>query len=139
MSDIISFDPRTISTPVYQELTKLRGQRQPTNDAEKKELKEQKAQAIELYTYLATWGLLRLKAEEKALKNEKQKVVVAFFNCLQAIWKQSNKNLTGNDGLSQLIALDVEEYLGLTGLALTVAQEFNFWANSIYHDVSGEE
>lgn len=28
-----------------------------------------------------------------------------------------------------------DNYLGLTGLGLQLAQEFAFWANAIYHDV----
>jgi hypothetical protein len=35
--------------------------------------------------------------------------------------------------------MDVEEYLGLTGLGLALAQEFSFWTTAIYHDVKGEE
>ena len=36
------------------------------------------------------------------------------------------------------IGLDTDTYLGLTGLALEIAQEFSFWANTVYHDISGE-
>ena len=132
----MTFDPRTMGQPVYESLTRLRGNRVPTNDAQKKELLEQKNQAIELYTYLSTWGLLRLKAEEKALKTQKQAVVVEFFNCLNGVWQPENYNISGNGGLQVILDIrNVEEYLGLTGLALALAQEFNFWAQSVYGDV----
>ena len=132
----MTFDPRTMGKPVYDSLTKLRGNRVTTNDAQKKELLEQKNQAIELYTYLSTWGLLRLKAEEKALKRQKQAVVVEFFNCLNKVWQCENYNISGNGGLQVILDIrNVEEYLGLTGLALAMAQEFNFWAQSVYGDV----
>ncbi|NJL47739.1 MAG: hypothetical protein HC929_09975, partial [Leptolyngbyaceae cyanobacterium SM2_5_2] len=54
-----AFDPRAIATPVYQALTELRGNRSKNDPI----IKQQKGQAVELYTYLSTWGLLRLKAE----------------------------------------------------------------------------
>ena len=125
------FDPRTIGKPVYEALSKLRAQ--PGRDDTR--LKEQKNQAVELYTYLATWGILRLKAEERALSQEgKKEVVKKFFECLQDLSGVSN--LAGSDGLQVLTKLSADEYLGLTGLGLTVAQEFSFWAAAVYDDVT---
>lgn len=127
------FDPRTIAKPVYVALSQLR--QQPGQDETR--LKEQKNQAVELYTYLSTWGMLRLKAEEKALSQEgKKQVVKKFFECLQEL--SEVPNLAGTDGLTKLTGLTTDEYLGLTGLGLAIAQEFSFWANAIYHDVKGE-
>ena len=60
------FEPRAFAKPVYQALTELSSN--ANNNTER--LQEQKNQAIELYTYLATWGLMRLKAEEKALSQD---------------------------------------------------------------------
>lgn len=129
---MMSFDPRTISTPVCTALQELRSQ---TNDNSR--LKEQKNQAVELYTYLATWGMLRLKAEEQALSQAgKQDVVRKYFECLQNLAQISN--LSGNDGLNTLKNLNTDKYLGLTGLGLELAQEFSFWANTIYHDITGD-
>lgn len=131
----MSFDPRTMGMPVYEALNKLR-QDYPKETYESR-LKEQKGQAVELYTYLATWGMMRLKAEEYALSQDgKKDVVKAYFDCLERISKQSA--LSGNDGLTTLKALGTEEYLGLTGLGLTIAQEFSFWATAVYHDIKGE-
>lgn len=129
----MTFDPRTLATPVYTSLTDLK--RGTTRDQTK--LKEQKNQAVELYTYLSTWGLLRLKAEEDALSQAgKKEVVEKFFNCLQQVSGQ--QKLAGQQGLATLMGLSVEDYLGLTGLGLAIAQEFSFWATAIYHDVKGE-
>jgi len=128
-----TFDPRTLAKPVYESLRQLRAQ---TTDQEK--LKEQKNQAVELYTYLSTWGLLRLKAEEDALNQEgKKQVVKEFFDCLEEISGQ--KGIANSNGLDRLMQLGVEEYLGLTGLGLALAQEFGFWAMAIYHDIKGGE
>ncbi len=128
---MMSFDPRTLARPVYESLTELKG-----NTRDRDKLKEQKNQAVELYTYISTWGLLRLKAEEDALSQEgKKQVVRTFFQCLQEISRQ--QNLTNRQGLDTLQQLAVEEYLGLTGLGLAIAQEFSFWATAIYHDVTG--
>lgn len=128
-----TFDPRTLAKPVYEFLRQLRAQ---TRDQEK--LKEQKNQAVELYTYLSTWGLLRLKAEEDALNQEgKKQVVKEFFDCLEEISGQ--KGIANSNGLDRLMQLGVEEYLGLTGLGLALAQEFGFWAMAIYHDIKGGE
>ncbi len=127
------FDPRTLSTPIYEALDNLRSQ--PNQDDTR--LKEQKNQAIELYTYLATWGMMRLKAEEKALSQEgKKQVVKKFFECLENL--SGIKNLTASTGLNILKELDTEEYLGLSGLGLAVAQEFSFWAAAVYWDIKGE-
>jgi hypothetical protein len=132
------FDPRAIATPVYKALTELRG------DRRKDDLiaKQQKSQAVELYTYLSTWGLLRLKAEEKALEKQegKKAVVEKFFECLQELWGDPNKKIDGAEGLKTLTdpEFSTEDYLGLTGLALKVAQEFSFWATAIYVGVEGE-
>ena len=127
------FDPRTLSTPIYEALDNLRSQPNQ-NEAH---LKEQKNQAIELYTYLATWGMMRLKAEEKALSQEgKKQVVKKFFECLENL--SGIKDLTANKGLNVLKELDTEEYLGLSGLGLAVAQEFSFWAAAVYWDIKGE-
>ena len=138
--DSMSFDLRTMGKPVYEALAELRHeqeQNQRDESKRKERLKEQKNQAVELYTYLATWGLLRLKAEEKALGQEgKKDVVKAFFQCLQEISGQPK--LADAQGLKQLIDLDADEYLGLTGLALSLAQEFSFWANAVYYDIKGE-
>ncbi len=128
-----TFDPRTLAKPVYESLRQLRAQ---TRDQEK--LKEQKNQAVELYTYLSTWGLLRLKAEEDALSQDgKKQVVKEFFACLEEVSGQ--KGIANSNGLDRLMQLRVEEYLGLTGLGLALAQEFGFWAMAIYHDIKGGE
>jgi hypothetical protein len=129
----MTFDPRTIATPIYEALDGLRSQ--PNQDETR--LKEQKSQAVELYTYLATWGMMRLKAEEKALSQEgKKQVVKKFFKCLEEI--SGVKDLTSEQGLIVLKKLDTEAYLGLTGLGLAVAQEFSFWATAVYHDIKGD-
>ncbi len=129
---MVNFDPRTISIPVYTNLKQLR---ETTKDKDK--LKEQKNQSIELYTYLATWGLMRLKAEEQALSQEgKKQVVKKYFKCLEDI--SSQQNLAGNNGLETIKNLTPDNYLGLTGLGLQLAQEFAFWANAIYYDVTGD-
>ncbi|HEY9863722.1 MAG TPA: hypothetical protein V6D21_06035 [Candidatus Obscuribacterales bacterium] len=130
----MTFDPRTIATPVYEALSGLRTQYNNQTDR----IKEQKSQAVELYTYLATWGLMRLKAEETALSQDgKKDVVKKYFTCLEQL--SEIKNLTNSDGLNTLKTLGTDEYLGLTGLGLTVAQEFSFWANAVYHDIKGED
>ncbi|NER22905.1 MAG: hypothetical protein F6J96_19845 [Symploca sp. SIO1C2] len=158
------FDPRTIGEPVYKALTRLREPyEQLWHNAEKDEqkktyynhLKEQKSQAVELYTYLSTWGLLRLRAEEIALdkrklgepkkqlspeekankKNQqgKREVLQEYFGCLETL--SDEKNIT----LDNLKNLDSDKYLGLMGLGLSIAQEFSFWANVVYHDISGDD
>lgn len=127
------FDPRTIATPVYEALQSLKNQHQTDTPR----LKEQKGQAVELYTYLSTWGMMRLKAEEQALSQEgKKQVVLKFFECLENL--SSTKNLAGNNGLETLKNLDTESYLGLTGLGLALAQEFGFWSTAIYSGIETE-
>lgn len=135
----MSFDPRTMGKPVYEALNELRNEQENNQRdlAKRKErLKEQKNQAVELYTYLSTWGLLRLKAEEKALTQEgKKEVVKAFFTCLDEI--TGRRDIAGANGLQALTVLDTDDYLGLTGLGLAIAQEFSFWANTVYFDIKG--
>ena len=127
----MTFDPRTITTPVYQALSELRVHTQDNT-----RLKEQKNQAVELYTYLSTWGMMRLKAEEKALSQPgKQQVVKKYFECLKTL---TQIDLASDCGLDTLKNLNTDEYLGLTGLGLEIAQEFSFWATAVYHDVKGE-
>lgn len=129
----MGFDPRTMGKPVYEALSQLRAQA----NRDEARLKEQKNQAVELYTYLSTWGMMRLKAEEQALSQEgKKQVVKKFFECLEKISGQPH--LAGNQGLQSLKDLDTDEYLGLTGLGLAIAQEFSFWATAVYHDIKGE-
>ena len=131
---MMTFDPRTITTPVYEALSELREQTQDNT-----RLKEQKNQAVELYTYLSTWGMMRLKAEEQALSQEgKRQVVRKYFECLQTLANLPDDNtLAGVQGLTTLKELETDEYLGLTGLGLALAREFSFWATAVYHDVSG--
>jgi hypothetical protein len=136
----MSFDPRTIGKPVYRNLTQIRHDQetnQTAGDSEKTErIKQQKNQAVELYTYLSTWGLLRLKAEQRALSQDgKKDVVEIFFAVLGEI--SGRNDLNEDSGLDVLIGLDVDEYLGLTGLGLLLAKEFSFWANTVYFDVKG--
>jgi hypothetical protein len=127
----MSFDPRTIGKPVYEALSGLKASHQKDETR-----KEQKNQAVELYTYLSTWGMMRLKAEEKALSQDGKKQVVAkYFECLQQMTGVAN--LAGDKGLEVLKNLSTDEYLGLTGLGLALAQEFSFWATAVYYDVSG--
>lgn len=122
------FDPRGLATPVYEALTDLRN---TTTDQAK--LKEQKNQALELYTYLSTWGMMRLKAEELALTQAgKKDIVKKYFACLQEIVGDSIKGLDQPDGLKVLTKSDTDQYLGLTGLGIALAQEFSFWAMAIY-------
>lgn len=130
----MTFDPRAIGKPVYVALSELRSQ-----STDSTRLKEQKNQAVELYTYLSTWGMMRLKAEEEAISKDKpgkKQVVAKFFECLQQL--SGTKNLAGINGLRTLQGLDIDEYLGLTGLGLVLAQEFSFWATAVYHDITGE-
>jgi hypothetical protein len=130
---MITFDPRTLSKPVYEALSGLRSL--PNQDNTR--LKEQKNQAVEIYTYLASWGMMRLKAEEKALNQEgKKQVVKKYFECLQTL--SGVENLAGDRGLETIKNLSSDDYLGLTGLGLELANEFSFWANAVYHDISGD-
>jgi hypothetical protein len=132
----MTFDPRSIGTPVYDALSSLKLQtRDDTN-----RLKQQKSQAVEIYTYLSTWGMMRFKAEEQALGKDmegKKQVVKKFFECLEHL--SQRKNLANDDGLTTLKDLDVSDYLGLTGLGLAIAREFSFWATAVYYDVSGDD
>jgi len=130
----MTFDPRTIATPAYEALQDLRIQ----YDGNDSRLKEQKSQAVELYTYLATWGMMRLKAEEQALSQEgKKDVVKKYFQCLSNL--SEIQELATSQGLEKIKNLSTDDYLGLTGLGLEIAQEFSFWANAIYHDITGEQ
>jgi hypothetical protein len=82
------------------------------------------------------WGLLRLKGEDAALVNQaqKQKVVRCFFKTLsQLVFTNERTNqFEGSAGLERLTRMSASEYLGLTGVALQVAREFSFWAESLY-------
>lgn len=128
------FDPRTIGTPVYEVLAELRQQ----HNGNESRLREQKNQAVELYTYLSTWGMMRLKAEEKALNQDgKKDVVRKFFDCIQRL--TGVQNLVNHQGLDTLKNLDTNQYLGITGLGLAIAQEFSFWATAVYSDIAGGE
>jgi hypothetical protein len=135
----MSFDPRTMGKPVYEALAELRNEQEQKQQEQTKRdarLKEQKNQAVELYTYLSTWGLLRLKAEEQALSQDgKKDVVRAFFRCLHTI--SGETQLSTDQGIQRLMEVSSDEYLGLTGLALALAQEFSFWANAVYFDIKG--
>ncbi len=131
----MTFDPRTLASPIYDALNNLRAL--PNQDDTR--LKQQKSQAVELYTYLSTWGMMRLKAEETALGDNmegKKQVVKKFFQCLEEV--SGVRNLVGDRGLDTLRRLGTDEYLGLTGLGLALAQEFSFWATAIYADIKGE-
>lgn len=134
----MSFDPRTIGKPVYEALQGLRDEQEQNQRDEgkrKERLKEQKNQAVELYTYIATWGLLRLKAEEKAISKDKEgkkQVVQEYFKCLEVLAEMKLNPLSGPNGLNTLVEMDVDAYLGLTGLGLALAQEFSFWATAVY-------
>jgi muconolactone delta-isomerase len=130
--NMIAYDPRKISIKVYGALKQLKQDTPNVNDQDK-----QKGQAVELYTYISTWGLLRLKGEEASLANElqKQKVVQRFFKVLgELAYANPNSNPleTDQQGMTTLVSMPSSEYLGLMGLALQVAQEFSFWAEAIY-------
>jgi hypothetical protein len=78
---MLTYDPRTISSKVYRQLNDLK-----TSTHEQTNQKEQKSQAVELYSYVATWGLLRLKAEEFAISQDnKREIIKCFFQTLQEI------------------------------------------------------
>ena len=154
------FDSRAINTPVYESLNKLRT---AYNKAKKngqvsekdyeRRLGEQKSQAQELYTYLATWGLMRLRAEEmsrnawenleevtlatRAKENQegKREMLECFFQCLERVAKLKSGAIADANGMDTLNEMDSETYLGLTGIALAVAREFSFWADAIYADL----
>ncbi len=127
---MLTLDPRSISTLVYRNLKALKD---ATPDSKGRD--EQKSQAVELYTYAATWGLLRLKAEETALSQvHKQAIVDCFFRTLGslAFSEDSPNPLEGSQGLETLVSMTASDYLGLTGLALQLAREFSFWAEALY-------
>lgn len=132
---MLTYDPRKISTKVYQNLKDTKAKASSQSDLDK-----QKGQAVELYTYTATWGLLRLKGEEPALSKEQQKkaVVRCFFKTLGELAfpdEKPNPLLdvdTGLERLSDPNKMSASAYLGLTGLALQIAQEFSFWAEALY-------
>lgn len=126
----MTFDPRTIGLPVYESLKRLKNK---TSNADQQ--KEQKGQAVELYTYLSTWGMLRLRAEESALKSGKKQVIQAFFSVLEDL--SDVDEIVGKKGIDVLAELSPEEYLGLTGLGLAIAREFSFWAEAIYPKAAG--
>jgi hypothetical protein len=127
---MLNYDPRTISVKVYENLKQVKQGTLRTEDHDK-----QKNQAIELYTYIATWGLMRLAGEEPALSNEiqKQKVVRCFFQTLgELAFSEQPNPLVGESKLNTLISMRASEYLGLTGFALQVGREFSFWAEALY-------
>lgn len=148
------FDPRTIARPVYEALAKLRSDFEPTStdlkaviETKRERIRAQKSQAVELYTYISTWGIMRLKAEEQALnqddkekkassKEGKKDIIQKYFECLQKL--SGIQNLSNNQGLKALKDMDTDEYLGITGLGLAIAQEFSFWATAVYHDIKGD-
>jgi len=135
---MLTYDSRSISALVYENLNQLK---QSVN-GNAAATKEQKNQAVEIYSYTATWGLLRLKAEEYALKNQphKQSVVKCFFKTLSRLAfpeesKEESNFLCDENALKKLSdrqQLGASEYLGLTGLGLQVAREFAFWAEALY-------
>jgi len=134
----MTFDPRSIGKLVYEALRGLRGNLLKDDPL----VKRQKSQAVELYTYLSTWGMMRLKAEEMAMQEKKEmkgrvQVIQKFFKCLEEL--SSTKNLANPQGLATLKDLPVSEYLGLTGLGLAIAREFSFWTTAVYNDVTGED
>lgn len=154
------FEPRALAKPVYEALSKLRDEYDKklnegviSKDQRDSHLKEQKNQAVELYTYLSTWGLMRLKAEEMALNKKsldsnssikkrvetsqygKLEIVQKFFKCLNKLIPDSQDKLE----LKNLSKMDVDEYLGIMGLGLALALEFSFWADAIYSDIKGDE
>ncbi|MGI2906264.1 hypothetical protein [Tolypothrix sp. VBCCA 56010] len=151
---MLTYDPRKISVAVYQNLQKVKDK-----TSKKEEHDKQKSQAVELYTYVATWGLLRLAGEEPALSNEPQKqaVVKCFFETLEELAfsevkpsnpevkpnnlnqpnkpnkpNSLNKPSVGSSKIEKLTKMSASEYLGLTGFALQVAREFSFWAEALY-------
>lgn len=124
---MINFDSRTFNKHAFQALQALRDKA----DQDNPRLKEQKNQAQELYTYISTWGLMRLKAEEKALSQEgKKQVVKCFFERLATI--SGKDTLSKPNALEALLEMSANDYLGLTGIAIELANEFGFWANAIY-------
>jgi hypothetical protein len=128
------FDPRSIATPVYEALTDL--------SQKNSDLKGQKIQAFALYTYLSTWGMMRLKAEETAISGDGKKAVIrAYFSCLEQLSGKTDLAVAGMKGLKTITAMGTEDYLGLTGLGLAIAQEFSFWATAIYVgvEIDGDE
>ncbi|MDH6058083.1 hypothetical protein [Umezakia ovalisporum] len=126
-----NYDPRKNSIKVYQNLKAVKESTQQTEHHD-----EQKSQAVELYTYIATWGLMRLKGEDPALVNQiqKQKILRCFFQTLgELVYPNTQPNpLVGMEGMRKIIGLSASEYLGLTGVALQVAREFSFWAEALY-------
>ena len=128
---MLNYDPRKISVKVYHNLQEVKDSTQNSQEHDK-----QRNQAIELYTYISTWGLLRLKGEEPALVKEeqKQKIVKCFFKTLgELIFANNQPNpFVGTAGLKKLTQITASEYLGITGVALQVAREFSFWAESLY-------
>lgn len=138
---MLKYDPRSISAKVYRRLNELKNETPNRSDQ-----KEQKGQSVELYTYLATWGLLRLRAEEFALHNQanKQRIVQLFFDTLCELTRPEDDDNADNDIPANYLRLDwltskdldTSEYLGLTGIGLQVAREFSFWAEAVYFDVN---
>lgn len=131
---MLTLDPRSISNKVYSNLNQLKGKTSLSADR-----KEQKGQAVELYNYLATWGLLRLKAEEITLRSkpQKQAVINYFFQTLEEIAFQSNESNSSSSPKKSitvdfLSSQEPSEYLGLTGLSLQIAREFAFWSQAVY-------
>lgn len=128
---MISYDLRTISTKVYTNLSEVKKKK-----TKKEEHDKQRGQALELYTSVATWGLLRLAGEEAALSNEveKQAVVRCFFETLGELAFPDEKPnpLVGASRISKLTQMNAAEYLGLTGFALQLAREFSFWTEALY-------
>lgn len=131
---MLTYEPRSISALVYKNLYQLKQRANSNPEAES----EQKSQTVELYSYISTWGLLRLKAEEQALVNKpnKQAVIKCFFQTLsQLVFPEQPSFLCDNNALSKISEtqqIGASEYLGLTGMGLQVAREFSFWAEALY-------
>lgn len=157
---INQFDSRALNQPVYETLKELRSaydeakkNGQVSDKDYARRLGEQKSQAQELYSYLATWGLMRLRAEEmsrnawgnlekvtlatraKEKQEGKREMLECFFKCLERVAKLQRGSIANPNGMDTLNKMDSDTYLGLTGIALAVAREFSFWADAIYADI----
>ena len=124
------YDSRTLSIPVYRALQILKGK---TSDQSQQ--KEQRDAARELYSFLSTWGLLRLKAEQGNAKKGRKQILDEFFVVLEG---QTPCLPSKKATIETYVSLQSQEYLGVTGLALAIAQEFIFWGNSIYADIKSQ-
>lgn len=129
---MLKLDTRDFSRSAYQALEKVKQEVEDTYQGNTEDYNKKASAAVQsLPNYISTWGLHRLAGDGLKYVNSRSGETkykgIVYQEFLRNL-RDLSKVCFAIDAPKSLIDMDLSVYTGLNRLAISLAQEWSFWA-----------